>query len=71
MQYGAVAATVARVSSEVRDGMVRAELVLDASQKTPIPLQHGLPGSVEVEVEKIAPARLVLRVAGQWIAEPR
>jgi membrane fusion protein (multidrug efflux system) len=71
MQYGAVAATVARVSSEVRDGTVRAELILDASQKTPIPLQHGLPGSVEVEVEKIAPARLVLRVAGQWIAEPR
>jgi hypothetical protein len=24
-----------------------------------------------VEVEKIAPARLVMRVAGQWIAEPR
>jgi membrane fusion protein (multidrug efflux system) len=71
MQYGAVAATVAQVSSEVRDGMVRAELAVDASQKTPIPLQHGLPGSVEVEVEKIAPARLVLRVAGQWIAEPR
>jgi membrane fusion protein (multidrug efflux system) len=71
MQYGAVAATVARVSSEVRDGTVRAELILDASQKTPIPLQHGLPGSVEVEVEKIAPARLVMRVAGQWIAEPR
>ena len=71
MQYGAVAATVARVSSEVRDGTVRAELAVDSLQKTPIPLQHGLPGSVEVEVEKIAPARLALRVAGQWIAEPR
>jgi membrane fusion protein (multidrug efflux system) len=68
IQYGAVAATVARVSSEVRDGSVRVELTVDAAQNTTIPLQHGLPGSVEVEVERISPARLLTRLAGRTVA---
>ena len=44
---------------------------IDPDQKTRIPLQHGLPGSVEVAVDKTSPARLLMRVAGQWISEPR
>lgn len=71
IQYGAVAAIVARVSSEVRDGTVRVELSVDPGQHTAIPLQHGLPGSIEVEVEKISPARLLMRVAGQAVSEPQ
>jgi hypothetical protein len=31
----------------------------------PIPLQHGLPGTVEVEVDHVPPATLVLRTAGR------
>jgi multidrug resistance efflux pump len=67
-QYGAVEATVSRVSSEVRDGSVRVELVVAAS---PVPLQHGMPGNVEVEIERISPASLMLRTAGRMLAEPR
>jgi membrane fusion protein (multidrug efflux system) len=70
-QYGALSATVTRVASEIRDGAVRVELAVDESQPTRIPLQHGLPGSVEVQVERIAPAALILRTAGRLVAAPR
>jgi membrane fusion protein (multidrug efflux system) len=71
IQYGALSATVARVSSEVRDGAVRVELTVEPGQKTSIPMQHGLPGSVEIAVERISPARLLMRLAGQQVTEPR
>jgi membrane fusion protein (multidrug efflux system) len=64
-QYGSVTATVASVASEVRDGLVRVELDVDPDTPAAMPLQHGLPGSVEVEVERLSPAALVLRAAGQ------
>jgi multidrug resistance efflux pump len=70
-QYGTVAATVARVASEIRDGSVRVELAVDDTQPTRIPLQHGLPGSVEVTVEQVTPAALILRTAGRLISSPR
>ncbi len=35
-----------------------------------IPLQHGLPGTAEVEVERVSPAVLVLRAAGQLFDRP-
>jgi membrane fusion protein (multidrug efflux system) len=65
MQYGSVNATVTRVAGEVREGSVRVELVLAGSLPTEIPFQHGLPGSVEVEVERVTPADVVLRSAGR------
>jgi membrane fusion protein (multidrug efflux system) len=34
-----------------------------------IPLQHGLPGKLEVEVERISPAALVLRSVGKLLAQ--
>jgi multidrug resistance efflux pump len=70
-QYGALSATVTRVASEIREGSVRVELAVDESQPTRIPLQHGLPGSVEVTVERLTPATLILRTAGRLIASPR
>jgi hypothetical protein len=69
-QYGAVAATVASVASEVRDGWVRVELAVRADAASPIPLQHGLPGTVEVEVDHVSPATLVLRTAGSLLTGP-
>jgi multidrug resistance efflux pump len=69
-QYGSLAATVSRVASEVRDGRVRVELSVDLDGASPIPLQHGLPGSVEVQVERVVPATLVLRAAGKILAHP-
>jgi membrane fusion protein (multidrug efflux system) len=64
-QYGSLAATVTSVAHEVRDGQIRVELHLTPDAASPIPLQHGLPGTVEVEVERLTPAALVLRVVGQ------
>ncbi len=69
-QFGSVTATVANVASEVRDGHIRVELALDSSTSSRIPLQHGLPGSVEVQVERISPAGLVLRMVGKELAAP-
>ena len=63
-QYGTIAAEVSRVAAEIRDGKIRVELAIDSAAHSPIPLQHGLPGSVEVEVERVSPAALLLRSAG-------
>lgn len=66
IRYGMIAATVARVASEVRDQRIRVELTFDQGTESPIPLQHGLPGRVEVEVDKISPALLVLQTLGRF-----
>jgi membrane fusion protein (multidrug efflux system) len=65
-QYGTLAATVAEVGNEARGGLIRVELAL-ASRLTAsaIPVGHGLSGSAEVAVERVSPAVLVLRAAGQ------
>src|ERR1700722_10590451 len=68
-QYGSVSATITNVASEIRDGSIRVEMALDANADSRIPLQHGLPGSVEVEIETISPANLVLRTAGSLLAK--
>jgi membrane fusion protein (multidrug efflux system) len=70
-QYGSLAAAVASVASEVRDGRMRVELSMSGSSLARLPLQHGLLGTVEVEVEQATPATLVLRAAGQLLARPR
>jgi len=64
-QYGSLAATVTSVATETRHGAIRVELHLEPKAPTAIPLQHGLPGTVEVEVERISPATLVLRGVGK------
>jgi membrane fusion protein (multidrug efflux system) len=68
-QYGSVDAEVETVASEIRSGFVRVELSV-TSTATRIPMQHGLPGTVEVEVEAVTPATLALRAAGQLLAGP-
>ncbi|MBL9005481.1 MAG: HlyD family efflux transporter periplasmic adaptor subunit [Myxococcales bacterium] len=75
LQYGAVPARVSRVAAEPRDGTVRVELdLLPAHSASPlsdprtlIPFQHGLPGTVEIAVEEVSPATLVLRSLGRRI----
>jgi membrane fusion protein (multidrug efflux system) len=61
---------VSSVGSEIRGGRVRVELAVRPNPASPIPLQHGLPGAVEVEVERLAPVSLVLRAAGRLVAGP-
>jgi multidrug resistance efflux pump len=70
-QYGALPATVADVANEPSSGRIRVELTLDLGRTTPIPLGHGLPGSAEVAIERVSPAVLVLRAAGQLLAVDR
>jgi multidrug resistance efflux pump len=70
-EYGSVGATVTNVASEIRDGTIRVEMALDSHSDSRIPLQHGLPGSVEVDIETLSPANLVLRQAGSWLAGPK
>lgn len=64
-QYGSLRATVTGVAEEPRDGNVRVECRLDEPRATPIPVRHGLPGAVEIEVEHLSPAELVLRIVGR------
>lgn len=66
-QYGTIAAKVSRVASEIRDGQVRIEFNVEPPAGAQRWLQHGLPGSVEVSVEQVSPAVLVLRAAGQML----
>ncbi len=66
-QYGTVQATVQSVGSEVRDGTVRVQLAVKPRADSVVPLQHGLPGSVEIEVERVSPAVLLLRLAGKLL----
>lgn len=71
-EYGMVDATVTRVASEVREGKVRVEFELHPAAGSRIPLQHGLPGTVEVEIDRVTPAALVLRaLGGLFTGEPR
>jgi multidrug resistance efflux pump len=70
-QYGAISAKVSNVATEARNGRVRVELAVSPDAASPIPLQHGLPGMVEVAVDRVSPAILVLRTAGLLLAVPR
>jgi multidrug resistance efflux pump len=67
-QFGMIQADVTSVASEPRDGTIRVELVIRAERNPTIPIQHGLPGSVEVEVERVSPWALLLRGLGSSLA---
>ena len=66
-EFGSVAAKVARVAGEVRDGTVRVELAIADSAGFHGKLEHGMPGTVEVAVDRLTPLALALRTAGQWL----
>jgi multidrug resistance efflux pump len=68
-QYGGLTATVSAVATQARDGSIRVELAIPPDGGSRIPRQHGLSGTVEVEVEHASPALLVLRAAGRLIEE--
>lgn len=67
LEYGVVRARVSKVAREVHDGSIRVEMDLLEDSQSLIPIQHGLPGSVEVEVERITPAELLLRSLGSRV----
>jgi multidrug resistance efflux pump len=67
-EYGSVTAFVTSVGTEVRDGRVRVELNPQPNPR--LPLQHGLPGTLEIQIERISPAVFLLRKAGLYLAKP-
>ncbi|HEX5745262.1 MAG TPA: HlyD family efflux transporter periplasmic adaptor subunit [Archangium sp.] len=68
-EFGMIEASVVAVASEARDGLVRVELSVDELPRG-IPLEHGLPGTIEVAVGDSTPMRLVLRTMGQGLDGP-
>jgi hypothetical protein len=71
MQYGSVAARVASVAGEPTDGQIRAEITLAADRNPDIRFEHGLAAAVDVEVERVPPAELVLRSVGSHLLTRR
>ena len=68
-EFGTIRASVAGVSDEVRDGLVRVELDL-SDVPAALPMSHALPANVEIEVERVRPAWLVLRMLGGFLTRP-
>lgn len=66
-EYGTVPVEVTAIDGEPRDGKVRIELAVRPGYDARISLGHGLPGTVEIEVERLSPAALVLRAAGRLL----
>lgn len=64
-RFGVVGAKVAKIASEARDGRIRVELDIERDEPLNVPLQHGLPGALEVDVEIATPARLALAAVGK------
>jgi membrane fusion protein (multidrug efflux system) len=67
VQDGTVPAKVVQVADENRDGKVRVELAVSGQPPSQIPLGHRLPGSVEVEIERLSPIALIMRSAGDLV----
>ncbi len=68
-QFGMLTGEVTRVSSEIRGGLVRVEQSIQPEPDSRIPIQHGLPGTLEVEVERVSPATLALRSLGAYLTD--
>jgi len=67
IHYGTIKAIVSEVGSEPQRNGVRVELAIDAAGELNIPLRHGLTGRVEIDVERVTPAGLMLRKVAGWV----
>jgi len=61
-EYGKTEATVVHVGNEEVEGKIRVELAVNRATAPPH-IEHGLAATVEVAVDRIAPASLLVRVA--------
>jgi multidrug resistance efflux pump len=68
-EFGTVSATVQAVAQEIRNGKVRVELAIAQKSSFRGALEHGMPGTLEVGVDRISPLALTLRTAGQWLTQ--
>jgi multidrug resistance efflux pump len=60
-QYGTLQARVVDVAGEIRNGTIRVALALASDRISSIPLQHGQPGIVQIEVGRVSPVELIVR----------
>ncbi len=70
-EFGAVPAKVSQVAAEIREGNVRVEFEIQPASGFRGKLEHGMPGTVDVAVERVTLLSLVLRTAGQWLTVHR
>lgn len=68
LQYGTVPAVVTTVPRAPRDGWLEIRLTIAEEPPAPITLDFGMTGVVEVAVEQVSPAELLLRAAGRGIS---
>lgn len=68
IEYGSLRAEVRAIASETEDDLVRVECELLPQLGSAIPVEHGLVGVLEVEVEGVSPATLLLRAMGRGLA---
>ena len=68
-EFGVVESEVTAVGDEDVNAKVRVELVLRDSPSLRVALRHGMPGSLEVDLERVTPLALLLRQAGQWMSQ--
>lgn len=71
LEFGALPLAVSHVASETRNGLVQVELSLVEPSLSSVPVEHGLPGQVRVEVERATPAAFVLRAIGRKLGPRR
>jgi adhesin transport system membrane fusion protein len=67
-QFGSIDARVVGVAGEIRDGGLRVELAASPSPAQAAMLRHGLTGQVDIGIESVSPALLLLRAAGQAVS---
>ncbi|MBC2669666.1 HlyD family secretion protein [Novosphingobium piscinae] len=67
-EFGDFPARVERVGAEPNGDLLRVELRLPPAGLGELPLRHGMEGQVDVLVETVSPAALVLRTLGQALA---
>lgn len=61
--YGSLEAKVASVGSELRDKVIRVEL--DLAPQRPLKTSNGMTGAVDIEVGRVSPFGLFLRMIGE------
>jgi len=70
-EFGALPADITSVSTEPRDGTLRVEAAILPNQRFRVPLQHGLSGTFEVNVESVSPYSLLVRTLGFGTTQQR
>src|SRR5262249_22883002 len=66
---GRVSATGSRVARGPCSGRVRVDRAVNPESAPLIPSQHGLPGKVEIEIERVSPAELAMQSVGKMLSQ--